>query len=325
MYVNNLTEHGPIFHSEEGRSYLFFDIETTGLKKESASIYLISCGYSTGNGAWNITQWLACSPGEEADILREFLTFSSDFPGFCHYNGDRFDIPFTKYRLKCHNLPDIFQDKKSLDLYRRLKSCRNFLKLPGMKQRDVEEFLSVRRKDSITGKDGIAICRSFWKSGSMELAQSLLLHNLEDVTGLIRLMDALAYLQLLEGTYTVTFLECRDDSLCIELSLPHALPQSFSYGREPMYITGEGCRVKIQLRLYEGQLRNYYDNYKDYYYLPGEDTAMHKSVAAYVDRARRIQADREHCYTRFPCTPDFLADRDKVKAYLDRLLPILLK
>lgn len=325
MYVNNLTENGLFCHTEEVSSYLFFDIETTGLKKESSLIYMISCGCSNGDGSWNITQWMACSPDEEADILREFIAFSSNFPGFCHYNGDRFDIPFTKYRMKLHNFPDIFQDKMSLDLYRKLKPCQNFLKLSGMKQKDVESFLSVNRHDSITGRDGIAVCKSFWKSKDMELAAPLLLHNLEDVTGLIRITSALSYVQLLEGKYEISALEHQDNCLYIELSLSLALPRLFSYCCGPLYITGADNLVKLQLQLYQGCLRNYYENYKDYYFLPEEDTALHKSVAAYVDKAHRIKADREHCYTKFPCTSDFLADRGTVKTYLNKLLPVLLK
>ncbi|MDO4330643.1 MAG: exonuclease, partial [Lachnospiraceae bacterium] len=39
-------------------------------------------------------------------------------------------------------------------------------------------------------------------------------------------------------------------------------------------------------------------NYKDYYYLPCEDTAIHKSVGEYVAREARIKATAKTCYTR---------------------------
>ncbi|MDE7206671.1 MAG: hypothetical protein K2N90_05860, partial [Lachnospiraceae bacterium] len=38
--------------------------------------------------------------------------------------------------------------------------------------------------------------------------------------------------------------------------------------------------------------------YKDYYYLPKEDIAIHKSVAAFVDKNYREQAKASNCYTR---------------------------
>ncbi len=45
-------------------------------------------------------------------------------------------------------------------------------------------------------------------------------------------------------------------------------------------------------------MKYFYPNYKDYYYLPDEDAAIHKSVAAYVDREHRIQAKASTCYTK---------------------------
>ena len=46
------------------------------------------------------------------------------------------------------------------------------------------------------------------------------------------------------------------------------------------------------------ELKYFYANYKDYYYLPAEDMAIHKSVAAFVDKAHRVQATAANCYTR---------------------------
>ncbi len=45
-------------------------------------------------------------------------------------------------------------------------------------------------------------------------------------------------------------------------------------------------------------MKYFYSNYKDYYYLPAEDVALHKSVAAFVDKDHRVQAAAANCYTR---------------------------
>ena len=47
-----------------------------------------------------------------------------------------------------------------------------------------------------------------------------------------------------------------------------------------------------------GTLKYFYSNYKDYYYLPEEDQAVHKSVGAYVDKAHRRQARAFDCYQK---------------------------
>ena len=45
-------------------------------------------------------------------------------------------------------------------------------------------------------------------------------------------------------------------------------------------------------------MKYFYSNYKDYYYLPEEDVALHKSIAGFVDKEHRIQATAANCYTR---------------------------
>ena len=46
------------------------------------------------------------------------------------------------------------------------------------------------------------------------------------------------------------------------------------------------------------EMKYFYSNYKDYYYLPQEDIAIHKSVAGFVDKEFRQQALASNCYTR---------------------------
>ena len=46
------------------------------------------------------------------------------------------------------------------------------------------------------------------------------------------------------------------------------------------------------------ELKYFYSNYKDYYYLPQEDMAIHKSLATFVDKDFREKAKPENCYTK---------------------------
>ena len=46
------------------------------------------------------------------------------------------------------------------------------------------------------------------------------------------------------------------------------------------------------------ELKFFYSNYKDYYYIPSMDAAYHKSVAGHVDASLRTQATASTCYTR---------------------------
>lgn len=47
-----------------------------------------------------------------------------------------------------------------------------------------------------------------------------------------------------------------------------------------------------------GELKHFYKDYKNYYYLPAEDIAYHKSVSEFVDRSARVQATARTAYTK---------------------------
>ena len=49
-----------------------------------------------------------------------------------------------------------------------------------------------------------------------------------------------------------------------------------------------------------GSLKYFYSNWKDYYYFPQEDKAIHKSVAVFADKAHREKASAETCFQRKP-------------------------
>ncbi|GEM_PF-5794944 len=49
---------------------------------------------------------------------------------------------------------------------------------------------------------------------------------------------------------------------------------------------------------YTGELKHFYKDYKNYYYLPAEDQAYHKSVSGFVDRSARVQATARTAYTK---------------------------
>ena len=105
-------------------------------------------------------------------------------------------------------------------------------------------------------------------------------------------------------TYTGYSVEYSDDTnkngdLIINYTLPCAVPIPVIHLDNNGYaIRINGNTMKIKLPLITDNLRLYYSDYKNYYYLPYEDTAIHKSVAAYVDAECKVKATRETAYTK---------------------------
>ena len=76
------------------------------------------------------------------------------------------------------------------------------------------------------------------------------------------------------------------------------LPKRISCGRDDIYMTAHKFSGKIKVELCRQELKFFFPNYKDYYYLPDEDTSIHKSVAFYVDKNFRTKAKAANCYSK---------------------------
>ena len=90
----------------------------------------------------------------------------------------------------------------------------------------------------------------------------------------------------------------RKEEVYMKLSLSAPLPASLSGNLDGCYFKITDREAVLRVPLYETELKYFYSNYKDYYYLPKEDTAMHKSIASFVDKDFREKATPENCYTR---------------------------
>lgn len=62
-----------------------------------------------------------------------------------------------------------------------------------------------------------------------------------------------------------------------------------------------GRRLTLWFPLFHGTLKYFFPDPENYYYLPQEDMAVHKSVGAYVDPAYRVRAVKKTCYTKKEC------------------------
>ncbi|MCR5102145.1 MAG: hypothetical protein K6B41_12380, partial [Butyrivibrio sp.] len=161
-----------------------------------------------------------------------------------------------------------------------------------------------------------------------DLLKLLILHNIEDLRGMLSLLKMMSYYDFFESIKnipTCTFNDGeasnkdinlpvravkvganyyndhhgnRRQEVVMNLSIEADLPVEIKMNYEGMHFKAEGNSAMLRVPLLESELKYYYANYKDYFYLPGEDQALHKSIAAFVDKARRTQATAATCYTR---------------------------
>lgn len=286
---------------------LFLDIETTGFTARSSYLYMIGCAYYR-DGNWHTIQWFAENYNQEASLLTAFFEFARLYKYLVHFNGNNFDLPFITQKCKQLDLPFSFDAFQGIDLYKRISPYKFFLRLPNCKQKTLEQFLGINRADVFSGGELIGIYHDYVKDPSEFSEKALFLHNADDLKGMLEVLPILAYYDLfnkktlkakkVQANYYKDMNGTTRKELLITLQLPTALPQPVSASANSCYFRGEGAEATLKVPIYEEELKFFYSNYKDYYYLPTEDVALHKSVASFVDKEHRIQASAANCYTR---------------------------
>jgi uncharacterized protein YprB with RNaseH-like and TPR domain len=312
---------------------LFFDIETTGFSAAMSYVYLIGCAYFD-QSTFVLRQWFMEDIREEKELLTNFFEFLKSYQLLVHYNGSGFDIPYLLQKCSTYQLSYNFEHMISLDIYKQLIPYKKILPLKNLKLKTVEDFLKVERKDQYSGGELISVFTKFIalytyekkhtsgashyqvspvsglpsieKSDSGALRQLLLLHNTEDISNLPRILPMLSYVKLFEGNIKLNKWDITEKAVNFHFKINKQLPTSLTLescyevmdSQYPITLNtseNEGC---ISIALYHGSLKFYFDNYKDYYYLPLEDTAVHKSVGEYVEKEYRQNAKPDTCYIK---------------------------
>ena len=287
----------------------FLDLETKAYGRKNSRIHYLGLIFPE-NGSWQVRQWLPETPEEEKPMLREVLDLFSYFSCLIHYNGNSFDLPVLIRRCNALQLPLDLSLIKSVDLYRSFAPLKKLLGLMHLDQRSLEHFLGLER----TG---------------------VFINDLLQLPGLLPLFS---YLALLDGNFTVTRAFIKDSSsgkpvLSIRAKLIKPIPKPFSFHFPTGYLSCEEKEFGFLLYGIRDTLKYFYPDYQNYYYLPAEDMAIHKSVAGSVDPAYRKKATANTCYTKKTGIflpqgspwfhPAFYLDRKDKTCYLlmdDRLL-----
>ena len=274
---------------------LLFDIETTGFSAKKSDVYLIGICYRK-DGHAVIEQFLTQSTEEQPELLSQFAKRLTEHRAILTYNGTGFDLPYLREKYGS----DPFCSHNILDLYKELSPLKDFLGLSNLKQKTVETFLGLTREDTYSGGDLIPVYRHYTATKDDLPRSLLLLHNYEDVLGMLQLLPVLSYPAFLKGAYQIrrAGVSPSDETLQISLSPQDPFPVRISTGISPFSLMAEGNEAVLEARLFRGELKYFFPDPENYYYLPEEDTAIHRSVGGFVDRAHRVPAKKSNCYTK---------------------------
>lgn len=279
---------------------LFFDIETTGFTPRTSTLYMIgSAYYDTAKESYIGIQWFDEDGKQLKTILADFLSFAKDFKAIIHFNGDTFDLPYVKELTKNLELDYTLDSLESIDIYKLIKNYKSALHLENVKQKTVEKFLNISRDDTMSGGELISVYKDYLKMPTDDKKHLLILHNKEDVIGMPAILPILAYPILCKETLIrVTDISSTKEKVSITFATDITLPKRITLANEGITLNIYENEGILNIPVTIDTLKYFYPNYKDYYYLPIEDVAMHKSVATYVDKAYRENAKASNCYTK---------------------------
>lgn len=94
------------------------------------------------------------------------------------------------------------------------------------------------------------------------------------------------------------------NSLLLHFQLEHPLPVSLhlifaeKYPTCTISLNIQGDYGQLLIPCFCGELKYFFPDYRNYYYLPMEDQAIHKSVGAFVDKEHRQNARPGNCCTK---------------------------
>ncbi len=278
---------------------LFFDIETTGFSPDSSSLYLIGV-LDFEKGRFKLTQWFATRMSEEEEVLLAFCEYLKKFTCIIHFNGDQFDIPYLEKCARAYHITLPFENCVSFDILKQVREKKTLLGLSSCRQKSVEQFLGIARDDKYDGGQLIPVYQQYLKNHSDELLQLLLLHNAEDVAGMLQLLPILSYSKIIEQSNDLTLdsWSHTNDLLEIRLQIPINVPVPIQSDTKFASISFGNSFITLQIPLFHGELKYFYEDYKDYYYLPEEDMAIHKKIAEFVAKEHKKKATRATAYTK---------------------------
>lgn len=277
-----------------------FDIETTGLSADTSYLYLIGAIYQAKDGPM-LTQWFCDDFSEEKELLLLFRSFLTEHPTLIHYNGCGFDIPYLNKKFSRYKLMHQIEAASTIDLYKLLLPYRKALALPDFRQKTLEALSGFSRTDCFDGGDLIAVYAAYTGkyrlatlTGRSEEADALrtvlLLHNHDDLLGLLSLFQHTHLSHVLDKTL-LPELSLEQDALRFYYPLPllpfggnFTLSAPGSPATELGTLSVSGKDTVLSVYSYTGELKYFFEDYKNYTYLTYEDTAIHNSLAQYVDK-----------------------------------------
>lgn len=224
--------------------------------------------------------------------LSRFLSKENAPSELITYNGHAFDLAFLSKKYALYDLEDPLKNKDSRDLF---LEYRPFARILGLSSRRLDAFAGYLGVDS-SCDDAVKCCA-------------------------ILSLDALK--DLFDGKWTLEKAASDADHLYYTLHIEKPMPRRIAIHDQVYHMICEGNEVRLAIVVENNTVRRYYTNFKDYYYLPFEGYAVHREMAAFVEKGHKEKAVRENCFSRVALSDSLLSDESVIGRYISSVLQYL--
>lgn len=280
---------------------IYIDIETTGFSRKNDVIYLIGLIYYEKHELV-VEQYLCEKDADEYELLYKFNQLIKNYDEVIHFNGDSFDLPFIKERMKLYRIKENLSSLRSLDFLKELRPLKKVLGTDNLKLKTMEKLAGYHRIDPFSGGELIQLYHSYI-NGDTDLESTFVLHNEEDMVGLyylnvFRPLISLKEINLSNETYNLSL---EKSNLMCYLNISIQLPLNYyeiNLKRDDFTIILDSKGLTLQLPILIGEYKTFFEDYKNYYYLIKEDYSIHESMASFVQSKYKKKATKHTAYTK---------------------------
>ena len=272
------------------KKHFLFDIETSGLNKQTDHIVCIGISFINDNNEIESKQWSLQLPEEEKNLLKHFLGFITSFSHAYTYGGKLFDWPFLLNRCLYYELDiTLLQKIHVIDMKKHL----HYL---GATRTLLENALNIVRQFTTSGKSLVKVYHTYKSCGERIYLSLILGHNQDELRTL------LGFYELYQTLYQLQYFKCIEikqsaNTLDFIIAVPYAFITDFEghYKHITLNWKSNAQQLKIQVAFSYLALKQYLTPHKDYYYIPSQNQLMHRSLAHFIPACDKRKVNKEEC------------------------------
>ncbi|MBQ6025368.1 MAG: ribonuclease H-like domain-containing protein [Lachnospiraceae bacterium] len=319
-----------MFPGSDKEQILIYDIETTSFEAANGCIFLIGVMFYQ-NDELHFLQLFSESIDEEALIIGKFFDIAENYDVLLSYKGESFDIPFIGKRLYALKQNELYKRftmlrSRSYDIAGEIMSVKASVRFSSTKLDYLRKKCGQQVPERISGENiskfyvehiaAAKLKKLLETTGNAanhdmigeyhpkpvidELAHikpdsgdrflsDILYRNRENIESVIYLLRLSRLFSMRKGRFNVNIsTEC--DDIDVESSLKNNIDTVFfAYFADDFELT-------VPISIETVSLKQFYPNYKDYYYFPAEDMAVHKSIAEFAASGSKKKATAKTAY-----------------------------